>query len=119
MSNVIERRGIQWCAYFDSRNRTPYDDQPIRLVTSQPRGFGWDVGSSYAGQRGHVFPKEGFGHTGWTGTSVWVDPGSQTFVIVLTNSRHPNNGGSVLRMRSKVADIVATSLLSQDTSQSK
>lgn len=88
-------------------------------VTSQPRGLGWDVGSAFAGQRGHIFPKEGFGHTGWTGTSVWVDPGSQTFVIVLTNSRHPNNGGSVLRMRSRVADIVATSLLSQDTTQAK
>lgn len=79
------------------------------VVTTQTRGLGWDIGSRYSGQRGHVFPKEGYGHTGWTGTSVWVDPASQTFVILLCNRNHPE-GGNVNRLRAQVSDIVASSI---------
>lgn len=82
-------------------------------VTNQPRGLGWDIGSRYAGQRGNVFPKEGFGHTGWTGTSVWVDPASQTFVILLCNRNHPDGKGNVNRLRAQVSNIVATSIIKQ------
>jgi CubicO group peptidase (beta-lactamase class C family) len=82
-------------------------------LTNQSRGLGWDIGSRYAGQRGNVFPKEGFGHTGWTGTSVWVDPPSQTFVILLCNRNHPDGKGNVGRLRSQVSNIVANSIVKE------
>jgi CubicO group peptidase (beta-lactamase class C family) len=82
-------------------------------VTNQPRGLGWDIGSRYARQRGTVFPKEGYGHTGWTGTSVWVDPASQTFVILLCNRNHPDGKGDVGRLRSQVSNIVASSIVKE------
>ncbi|MFB3897096.1 MAG: serine hydrolase domain-containing protein [bacterium] len=79
-------------------------------ITDQARGFGWDIGSKYSSQRGHIFPKEGYGHTGWTGTSVWIDPASQTFVILLCNRNHPK-GGDVTDLRAAVADVVAKSII--------
>ena len=58
-------------------------------VPSGLRSRGWDVDTSFSAPRGDVFPKgDGFGHTGFTGTSIWIDPASQTAVIVLTNRVH-------------------------------
>ena len=71
------------------------------------RGLGWDISSPYAYQRGEKFPREGFGHTGWTGASIWVDPASKTFVILLTNRNHPAEGTSVKTLRIEVGTIVA------------
>ena len=53
------------------------------------RGLGWDIDSAYSGPRGKLFPIGSYGHTGWTGTSVWIDPFSETFVIFLSNRNHP------------------------------
>ena len=75
------------------------------------RSFGWDVDTSYSAPRGNLFKKgEGFGHTGFTGTSVWVDPGSKTAVIILTNRVHPNDKGNATPLRREVATIVATAV---------
>ncbi|MEX2579519.1 MAG: exo-beta-N-acetylmuramidase NamZ domain-containing protein [Verrucomicrobiales bacterium] len=71
------------------------------------RGLGWDIGSPFAYQRGERFPLGGFGHTGWTGTSIWVDPASETFVILLANRNHPNEGGSIKPLRIKVGTLAA------------
>jgi CubicO group peptidase (beta-lactamase class C family) len=72
------------------------------------RSFGWDVDTSYSAPRGALFKKgEGYGHTGFTGTSVWIDPGTKTAVIVLTNRVHPDDKGNVTRLRREVATIVA------------
>jgi serine-type D-Ala-D-Ala carboxypeptidase len=72
------------------------------------RAFGWDVDTSYSAPRGTLFPKgEGYGHTGFTGTSVWIDSGTKTAVIVLTNRVHPDDKGNVTRLRREVATIVA------------
>ncbi len=59
------------------------------------RGFGWDIDSTYSRPRGEVFPVGSFGHTGFTGTSLWIDPASQSFVIFLSSRLHPDGGGSV------------------------
>src|SRR5882757_6693041 len=59
-------------------------DQPIL------RGLGWDIDSPYSSNRGELYPIGSYGHTGFTGTSVWIDPYSQSFVILLTNSVHPS-----------------------------
>lgn len=76
------------------------------------RGLGWDLDSPYAGQRGSVFPLGGFGHTGWTGTSLWIDPFSQTFVIFLSNRNHPSEEGSVLALRRELGTLAAEAVQS-------
>lgn len=72
------------------------------------RSFGWDVDTGYSGPRGDLFQKgEGYGHTGFTGTSAWVDPGTKTAVIVLTNRVHPNDKGNTGVLRRTIGTIVA------------
>src|SRR5579864_4975674 len=78
-------------------------DQPIL------RGLGWDIDSSYSSNRGELFPIGSYGHTGFTGTSLWIDPTSQTYVILLTNVVHPHRGKSLSSLRSRVATIAAAS----------
>ena len=77
------------------------------LPTAQMRGIGWDVNTSFSSNRGDLFPVGTFGHTGFTGTSLWMDPASETFVVLLTNRVHPTGHGDVTRLRSFVASIVA------------
>jgi uncharacterized protein YbbC (DUF1343 family)/CubicO group peptidase (beta-lactamase class C family) len=79
-------------------------DQPIL------RGLGWDIDSPYSSNRGELFPIGSFGHTGFTGTSIWIDPSTRTYVILLANSVHPAARPSITALRSKVATIVAASL---------
>ncbi len=71
------------------------------------RGLGWDIDSPYSSNRGELFPVGSFGHSGFTGTSLWIDPYSKTYVILLANSIHPDGKGNVIALRSKVATIVA------------
>ncbi|HEX4606765.1 MAG TPA: serine hydrolase domain-containing protein [Urbifossiella sp.] len=74
----------------------------------QARSYGWDVDTSYSGPRGDGFRRgEGFGHTGFTGTSLWVDPRSGTAVVILTTRVHPDDMGNVVRLRREVANAVA------------
>ena len=70
-------------------------------------GLGWDIRSPYSRVFNAAFPKGSFGHTGYTGTAMWIDPTSQTFMIILTSRLHPNGHGNVKPLRSKVAAAVA------------
>jgi uncharacterized protein YbbC (DUF1343 family)/CubicO group peptidase (beta-lactamase class C family) len=86
----------------------------VRLMTTPvpvpggKRSRGWDVDTSYSTPRGELFPRgEGFGHTGFTGTSIWIDPPSGTAVIVLTNRVHISEKVQVTALRKEVANIVA------------
>ncbi|MGD2294911.1 MAG: serine hydrolase [Candidatus Aminicenantes bacterium] len=74
------------------------------------RGLGWDLDSSYSTNSGDLFGPLSFGHTGYTGTSIWIDPETQSFVIFLTNRVHPDDDGAVAALRSKVANVVASSI---------
>jgi CubicO group peptidase (beta-lactamase class C family) len=75
------------------------------------RAFGWDVDTSYSAPRGATFAKDGgYGHTGFTGTSAWIDRETKTAVIVLTNRVHPDDKGNVTRLRREVATIVAAAV---------
>lgn len=74
------------------------------------RGLGWDIDSPFASNRGELLPVGSFGHTGFTGTSLWVDPVTDTYIIVLTNAVHPHVGHSVVSLRARIATAVATSL---------
>jgi uncharacterized protein YbbC (DUF1343 family)/CubicO group peptidase (beta-lactamase class C family) len=97
--------------YNGARILAPYTVERMvsaqTLPTSQMRGIGWDINTSYSSNRGDLFPVGTFGHTGFTGTSIWLDPASETFVVLLTNRVHPNGKGDVTRLRSAVASIVA------------
>src|SRR5579859_1030280 len=74
------------------------------------RGLGWDIDSPFSSNRGELLPLGSFGHTGFTGTSIWIDPYTDTYVVLLTNAVHPHVGHSVIALRSKVANVVATAL---------
>lgn len=85
----------------------------VSLPDGTRRGFGWDVSSDYSHQRGDIFTS-GFGHTGWTGTSLWAVPEEKLAIIVLTNRCHPDGSGNVSALRAKVANVVAASILESD-----
>ncbi len=88
----------------------------IGLPVREQRGLGWDIDTGFSSVRGDLFPIGGFGHTGFTGTSLWVDPASETIVVLLANRLHPNGTkGNVIRLRRVVASTVAASLLSAST----
>jgi len=83
------------------------------------RGLGWDIDSPFASNRGDLLPVGSYGHTGFTGTSLWIDPVTDTYIILLANAVHPNGQGSVLSLRSRVATAVAVSLTLTPTEQDK
>lgn len=74
------------------------------------RGFGWDIDSPYSSNRGTLFPVGSFGHTGFTGTSLWMDPVSDSYVIVLSNAVHPDGPKGITALRGKIADAAAVAL---------
>jgi uncharacterized protein YbbC (DUF1343 family)/CubicO group peptidase (beta-lactamase class C family) len=86
---------------------TSPEQPPSALVL---RGFGWDIDSRYSSNRGDYLPVGGYGHTGFTGTSIWIDPTTHFFIILLTNAVHPRGQGSAIALRSEVATAVAAAL---------
>jgi uncharacterized protein YbbC (DUF1343 family) len=74
------------------------------------RGLGWDIESPYSGNRGELYPVGSYGHTGFTGTSLWIDPASDSFVILLANSVHPRQRPAVTSLRGRTATVVAAAL---------
>ncbi len=74
------------------------------------RGLGWDIRSPYSKVFNASFPAGSFGHTGYTGASIWIEPRSQTFLIILTNRLHPDGKGQVKTLRAKTAALVAAAL---------
>ena len=92
--------------------------RPVVVSESgQTRALGFDMDTSYSSNRGELFPKGSFGHTGFTGTSFWIDPSSQTFVIILTNRVHPDGQGDVVALRARLATLVAAALSDVDPAQ--
>jgi uncharacterized protein YbbC (DUF1343 family)/CubicO group peptidase (beta-lactamase class C family) len=74
------------------------------------RALGWDINTAFSSNRGELFPLGSFGHTGFTGTSIWIDRVSQTFVIFLSNRVHPDGKGDVTPLRAKIATVVASAI---------
>ncbi|HXP41610.1 MAG TPA: serine hydrolase [Candidatus Acidoferrales bacterium] len=74
------------------------------------RGFGWDIDSPFSSNRGDLLPVGSYGHTGFTGTSMWIDPTTQTYIILLANAVHPRGKENAIALRSKVATAVAAAL---------
>ena len=101
-----------------------FKPETVRLMTSVQtspfiagrRGLGWDIDSPYSGPRGMLFPIGSYGHTGWTGGSLWIDPISQTFVIFLSNRNHPTEAGSVIALRAQLGTLAAEAITDFDFS---
>ncbi len=74
------------------------------------RGLGWDVDTSFSANRGELMPLGSFGHTGFTGTSLWADPRTKLFVIFLSSRLHPDGVGDVAAVRARVATIAASAI---------
>jgi uncharacterized protein YbbC (DUF1343 family)/CubicO group peptidase (beta-lactamase class C family) len=74
------------------------------------RGFGWDIDSPFSSNRGDLLPVGSYGHTGFTGTSMWIDPTTNSYIVLLTNAVHPRGRGNAIGLRSKVATAVAAAL---------
>ncbi|MGC2695914.1 MAG: exo-beta-N-acetylmuramidase NamZ domain-containing protein [Candidatus Angelobacter sp.] len=77
---------------------------------TEVRGLGWDIDSSFSSNRGALLPVGSFGHTGFTGTSMWIDPYTNTYVVLLTNSVLPRQGPQIISLRSRVATALAALL---------
>jgi CubicO group peptidase (beta-lactamase class C family) len=96
-----------------------FKPETVKLMTSpqEPpgvhvlRGLGWDIDSPYAGPRGNLFPIGSYGHSGWTGTSIWIDPYSKTFVIFLSNRNHPTEAGDVIGLRRELGTLAAQAVV--------
>ncbi|WP_408906009.1 serine hydrolase domain-containing protein [Nguyenibacter vanlangensis] len=110
---LLDRRAGRPSAY-------PLKRDTLEMMTTpeQPagrtdlRGLGWDIATHYSTPRGAVFPVGSFGHTGFTGTSLWMDPGSDSYVLILTNRVHPSNGHGrqIIQLRHDVATAAAQAL---------
>ena len=91
--------------------RTMLAGAPVQFATPENvegrRGLGWDIDTPYSGPRGRWFPLGSYGHTGWTGGSLWIDPFSKTFIIFLSNRNHPTEAGNVLPLRMTLGTLAA------------
>jgi serine-type D-Ala-D-Ala carboxypeptidase len=76
------------------------------------RGLGWDFESAYSSAKGSFFSSQSYGHTGYTGTSIWIDPETRTFLVILTNRVHPDGKGDVKELRTELANIVGSAFAS-------
>ena len=83
--------------------------KPIE-VSSGLRGLGWDIRTGYSTNRGDLFSQRAFGHGGFTGTSLWIDPKLDLFVIFLSNRVHPNGKGSVNSLAGRIGTIAAAAV---------
>ena len=92
-----------------------FQPETVRLMTSVQspppvearRGLGWDIDSAFSRPRGKIFPLGSYGHTGFTGTCLWIDPFSKTFWIFLSNRVHPDGKGNVLPLEAQLANLAA------------
>jgi CubicO group peptidase (beta-lactamase class C family) len=96
--------------------KTPNKTDPL-LAPNYPaikgqnlRGFGWDIDTVHSKPRGLIFPIGSFGHTGFTGTTLWMDPGSDTYVVLLTNAIHLRGSTPISNLRGEVATATAQAL---------
>ncbi len=100
------------------RGRTILSEETVRAMTTNQcggnvgvrRGFGFDIESPYSAPRGRHFSRNSFGHTGWTGVSLWIDPESNAYVVLLTNAIHPDGHKDLKAFRYEAATLAAEGL---------
>jgi uncharacterized protein YbbC (DUF1343 family)/CubicO group peptidase (beta-lactamase class C family) len=101
------RKGIHILSPLTVEKMTTPQSPPNKMAL---RGLGWDIDSPFSSNRGELLPVGSYGHTGSTGTSIWIDPVSKTYIIVLTNRVLLEGRGDVTSLRSQIATLVASSL---------
>ena len=94
---------------------TPETVRQMTSVQSPPgvavrRAGGFDIDSGFSRPRGSLFPLGSYGHTGWTGGMIWIDPYSRTFYVFLSNRVHPDGKGNVLSLQRDLGTLVAESV---------
>lgn len=94
-----------WSHLMVEKMTTPQQPPNLTVV----RGLGWDIDSPFSSNRGELLPVGSFGHTGFTGTSLWIDPATNTYIVILTNAVHVKHGNAIT-LRSEVATAVAAAL---------
>ena len=102
---LLDRNGTVLSPLIIEKMTTP--QQPPNATSL--RGLGWDIDTSFSSNRGDLLPVGSFGHTGFTGTSLWIDPTTNSYIIILTNAVHPR-GGSAVALRARVGTAVAAAL---------
>jgi uncharacterized protein YbbC (DUF1343 family)/CubicO group peptidase (beta-lactamase class C family) len=107
MLNAGEFEGVRLFSPLTVRTFTA-PQSPVHSTAL--RGYGWDIDSPFAGVRGDLFPVGSYGHTGFTGTSLWIDPATRTYVILLTNAVHPKRKQAITTLRGRVANAAAAGL---------
>lgn len=99
-----------------------FKPETVKLMTSvqtpesvrDRRGLGWDIDSGYSRPRGALFPRGSYGHTGFTGTAIWIDPFSRAFWIFLSNRVHPDGKGNILTLQSQLGTLAAEAVVGFD-----
>lgn len=100
------------------RGRSVLSEETVRAMTTDQsggntgvrRGFGFDIESPYSAPRGRRFSRASFGHTGWTGVSLWIDPEAKAYLVLLTNAIHPDGHKDLKAFRAEVATLTAEAL---------
>ena len=100
-------KGVRILSPLTVEKMTTPQNPPDKMAV---RGLGWDLDSPFASNRGELFDVGSYGHTGFTGTDIWIDPVTKTYLIILTNRVHPNGKGDVVQMPMQIASVVAAAL---------
>ena len=112
--SIFARMLLGGGAYQGTRILSPLTVQKMTTAAADAegnvRGMGWDIDSSFSVNRGELLPIGSFGHTGFTGTSIWIDPPTGLYVIFLSNRVHPDGKGDVTPLRARVATVAAASM---------
>src|SRR5271165_2690339 len=103
-----------WSRLVVEKMTTPQQPPNLTVV----RGLGWDIDSPFSSNRGELLPVGSFGHTGFTGTSLWIDPTTNTYIVILTNAVHVKHGNAIA-LRSEVATAVTAALALNVTENDK
>lgn len=106
--NLLEGKSSHFPLQRLTAEKMTLPEQPS--TGTQLRALGWDMESVYSGNRGELFPVGSFGHTGFTGTSLWMDPATDSYVLLLTNSVHPHLKKAITPLRGAVATAAAAAL---------
>ena len=80
--------------------QSPLDSKPFR-------GFGWSIDAPFAANREALLPVGSYGHKGYTGTLIWIDPVTNIYIILLTNRVHPYGKGDAEPLRKQIINLVS------------
>lgn len=107
---ILNRGELEGVRVFKPETLQTMEQVQSSATTHERRGFGWDIDSPFSRPRGDTFPIGSFGHTGFTGTSLWLDPYSKSFVIFLSSRLYPDGKGGVRELYEKVGSTAAQAI---------